>query len=68
MNRFDHAGLIQNINDSLAPMHEALPETMQAFGQLARAVMAEGVRNDVGGKAVDGLIGSTPAIEIFTGL
>jgi AhpD family alkylhydroperoxidase len=42
MSTFDHAGLIQNINESLAPFRKAQPEAMQAFGQLARSAMAEG--------------------------
>lgn len=43
MSTFDHTGLIQNINESLAPLRKAQPEAMQGFGQLARAAMAEGV-------------------------
>ena len=42
MSTFDHTGLIQNINESLAPLRKAQPEAMQGFGQLARAAMAEG--------------------------
>jgi len=42
MSTFDHAGLIQDINENLAPLRKSQPETMQAFGQLARAAMAEG--------------------------
>ncbi len=42
MSTFDHIGLIQNINENLAPFRKSQPETMQGFGQLARAAMAEG--------------------------
>jgi AhpD family alkylhydroperoxidase len=42
MSTFDHIGLIKNINENLAPLRKAQPEAMQAFGQLARASMAEG--------------------------
>jgi AhpD family alkylhydroperoxidase len=42
MSTFDHAGLIQNINENLAPFRKAQPDAMQAFGQLARSAMAEG--------------------------
>lgn len=42
MSTFDHSGLIQDINDCLAPFRKAQPEAMQGFGQLARAAMAEG--------------------------
>lgn len=42
MSTFDHSGLIQDINECLAPFRKAQPEAMQGFGQLARASMAEG--------------------------
>jgi len=42
MSTFDHKGLIQDINQSLAPFRKAQPEAMAGFGQLARASMAEG--------------------------
>jgi AhpD family alkylhydroperoxidase len=42
MSTFDHIGLIQNINENLAPFRKSQPEAMQGFGQLARAAMAEG--------------------------
>ena len=42
MSTFEHAALIQNINHSLGPFRKAQPEAMQAFGQLAKASMAEG--------------------------
>ena len=42
MSNFDHTGLIQNINEGLLPLKKAQPEALQAFGQLARAAMAEG--------------------------
>lgn len=42
MSTFDHAGLIQGINESLAPFRKAQPEAMRGFAQLAQASMAEG--------------------------
>ena len=42
MSTFDHIGLIQSINQNLAPFRKSQPEPMQAFGQLARSAMAEG--------------------------
>ena len=42
MSSFDHTGLMQNINASLAPFRKSQAEAMQGFGQLARASMAEG--------------------------
>jgi AhpD family alkylhydroperoxidase len=42
MSTFDHAGLIQSINESLAPFRKAQPDAMRGFGQLAQASMAEG--------------------------
>jgi AhpD family alkylhydroperoxidase len=42
MSTFDHAALIQNINEHLFPFRKAQPEAMQGFGQLALASMAEG--------------------------
>ena len=42
MSTFEHAGLIQNINQNLGPLRKAQPEVMTAFGQMARAAMAEG--------------------------
>lgn len=42
MSTFDHAGLIQTINEGLAPFRKSQPEAMHAFGQLAKAAMAEG--------------------------
>jgi AhpD family alkylhydroperoxidase len=42
MSSFDHHMLVQNINHNLAPLRKNQPETMQAFGQLARASLAEG--------------------------
>jgi AhpD family alkylhydroperoxidase len=43
MSTFDHVGLIKNINENLAPLRKSQPEALQAFGNLARAAMAEGV-------------------------
>ena len=42
MSNFNHPGLIQDINDALGPFRRSQAETMQGFGQLARASMAEG--------------------------
>ncbi|MDP1654576.1 MAG: carboxymuconolactone decarboxylase family protein [Hylemonella sp.] len=42
MSTFDHTGLIQDINECLAPFRKAQPDAMAGFGQLARASMAEG--------------------------
>jgi AhpD family alkylhydroperoxidase len=43
MSTFDHAGLMQDINDCLAPFRKAQSEAMRGFSQLAQASMAEGV-------------------------
>src|SRR5450830_566979 len=43
MSTFDHTGLIQDINEGLAPFRKTQAEVMQGFGQMARAAMAEGV-------------------------
>jgi alkylhydroperoxidase/carboxymuconolactone decarboxylase family protein YurZ len=42
MSTFDHNSLIKNINENLAPFRKSQPDAMQAFGQLAKASMAEG--------------------------
>ncbi len=42
MSTFDHTGLIQDINQNLAPVRKSQSEAMQGFGQLARAAMVEG--------------------------
>lgn len=42
MSNFDHAELVKNINDNLAPLRKSQPDAMQAFGNLARSAMAEG--------------------------
>ena len=42
MSTFDHASLIQNINESLTPFRKSQSEAMQGFGQLAKAAMATG--------------------------
>lgn len=42
MSTFDHAGLIGDINASLAPFRKAQPDAMAGFGQLARASMTDG--------------------------
>ncbi|WP_096664221.1 carboxymuconolactone decarboxylase family protein [Polaromonas sp. AET17H-212] len=42
MSTFDHVGLMQDINESLAQFRKAQPEAMQGFGQLSRAAMSEG--------------------------
>ena len=43
MSTFDHTGLMQNINDNLAPFRKSQPDTMRGFSQLAQAAMADGV-------------------------
>jgi AhpD family alkylhydroperoxidase len=43
MSTFDHAGLMQGINESLSTFRKDQPETMRGFSQLAQAAMAEGV-------------------------
>ncbi|MEI6734824.1 MAG: carboxymuconolactone decarboxylase family protein [Comamonadaceae bacterium] len=45
MSTFDHTGLIQNINQNLAPFRKSQSEAMSGFGQLARASMADGTLN-----------------------
>jgi AhpD family alkylhydroperoxidase len=42
MSTFDHTGLINDINASLAPFRKAQPDAMAGFGQLARASMTDG--------------------------
>ena len=42
MSTFNHSGLVQDINDALAPFRKSQPDAMQGFGQLARASMADG--------------------------
>ena len=42
MTSFDHAALIQDINQAAASLRKAQPAAMQGFGQLARAAMAAG--------------------------
>lgn len=42
MSTFDHSGLIQDINDSLAPFRRAQPDAMAGFGAMAKAAMTEG--------------------------
>ena len=42
MSTFEHAELIQNINECLTPFRKSQPDAMQGFGQLARSAMAEG--------------------------
>ena len=42
MSTLDHKGLMQGINEGMAPLRKAQPEAMQGFAQLARAAMAEG--------------------------
>ena len=45
MSTFDHAKLMQGINECLTPFRKSQSEAMQGFGQLARASMAEGAIN-----------------------
>ena len=42
MSTFDHASLIQGINESLSTFRKAQPDAMRGFAQLAQASMAEG--------------------------
>ena len=42
MSTFEHALLMQGINESLATFRKAQPETLQGFSQLAKAAMAPG--------------------------
>ncbi len=42
MSTFDHAGLVHNINQNLAPFRKSQSDVMQGFAQLARASMAQG--------------------------
>lgn len=46
MTAFDHAALIQDINQAAASLRTAQPAAMQAFGQLARAAMAGGALSE----------------------
>jgi AhpD family alkylhydroperoxidase len=39
---FNHAELVQTINENLAPLRKTQPDTMTAFGQLAKSAMAAG--------------------------
>ncbi|BEU96679.1 carboxymuconolactone decarboxylase family protein [Acidovorax sp. DW039] len=43
MSTFDHAGLMQSINENLSSFRKAQPDAMRGFSQLAQASMAEGV-------------------------
>lgn len=43
MSTFEHASLIKNINENLAPLRKTQPDAMQGFAQLARCAMAEGL-------------------------
>ncbi len=45
MSTFEHASLIKNINDHLAPFRQSQSEAMLGFGQLARSAMADGAIN-----------------------
>lgn len=42
MSTFDHAILMQGINESLSTFRKAQPDAMRGFSQLAQASMAEG--------------------------
>ena len=42
MSTFDHANLMQGINECLTPFRKSQSEAMLGFGQLAKASMAEG--------------------------
>ena len=45
MSTFDHSGLMQDINASLAPFRKAQPDAMAGFGELAKAAMTDGALN-----------------------
>ncbi len=45
MSTFEHANLMQGINECLVPFRKSQSEAMQGFGQLARASMADGSIN-----------------------
>ena len=42
MSTFDHPALVHSINENLMGLRKAQPDALQAFGNLARAAMAEG--------------------------
>ena len=42
MSTFDHAGLMQDINECLGPFRKRQSEAMRGFAQLAQSSMAEG--------------------------
>ena len=42
MSKFDHLGLMQDINEGISQFRKAQPEAMQGFAQLSRAAMTEG--------------------------
>lgn len=42
MSTFNHAELVQTINENLAPLRKTQPDAMTAFGQLAKSAMAAG--------------------------
>lgn len=42
MSTFDHAGLVQNINQALGPFRKSQTEAMKGFAQLAQSSMADG--------------------------
>lgn len=46
MSSFDHPTLIRNISKSISTLHQSQPESMQGFGQLAKAAMASGAISD----------------------
>jgi len=42
MSTFNHAELVQTINENLAPLRKTQPDALAAFGQLAKSAMAAG--------------------------
>lgn len=42
MSSYDAIGLMQSINENLAPFRKVQPEVMAGFGQMSKAAMAEG--------------------------
>ncbi len=59
MSTFDHSGLMQNINNCLAPFRKSQSEAMMGFGQLAKAAMAEGVVSEKNKELIALAIGVT---------
>ena len=65
MSTFDHAGLIQGINENLATFRKAQPDTMRGFAQLAQASMAEGALSSKHKELIALAIGVTLISKVF---